>query len=156
MQSGWQLFEGELDAADVAGLLALHFREMRAGSPPSACHVLERNHLRADDIRFFSLREAGGRLLGVGALKRRGHGEGEIKSMRTAPDALCRGVGRALLEGLVGAARGEGLRIVRLETGNSEQFAPANRLYRNYGFTPCGPFADYKPTDFTLFYELEL
>ena len=139
MQSGWQLFEGELDAADVAALLALHFREMRAGSPPSACHVLERDHLRA-----------------VGALKRRGHGEGEIKSMRTAPDALGRGVGRALLEGLVGAARGEGLRIVRLETGNSEQFAPANRLYRKYGFTPCGPFADYEPTDFTLFYELEL
>ena len=36
----WQFFEGELDRDDVRALLAQHFTEMRAGSPPSACHVL--------------------------------------------------------------------------------------------------------------------
>jgi putative acetyltransferase len=146
------IHEGELDRADVGALLALHFAEMRAGSPPEACHVLPIDRLRDEAIRFFSLRDADGRLLGVGALKALEPGHGEIKSMRTAPDALGQGIGGALLDHLVAIARGMGLTRLSLETGNSPFFAAANRLYQRGGFEPCAPFGGYRDTPFTLFY----
>ena len=50
----WQIFEGELDHDDVRALLAQHFAEMQAGSPPSACHVLPVDRLKNPAIRFFT------------------------------------------------------------------------------------------------------
>lgn len=148
----WTLHEGELGAADVRALLALHFAEMRGGSPPSACHVLDVDALADPAIRFFTLRDGGGALLGCGALKRLAPDHGEIKSMRTAGTALGRGVGARLLGHLTDKARAMGMSRLSLETGNSDTFAAANRLYRRAGFEPCGPFGGYRPTDFTTFY----
>lgn len=150
------LHEGELDREDVRALLALHFREMRAGSPPSACHVLEAEGLGSPDIRLFSMRDADGTLLGVGALKSLEPGHGELKSMRTHPDTLGRGIGGAILDGLIAVARDMGMTRLSLETGNSEQFSAANRLYLREGFTVCGPFGDYVDTPFTTFYTREI
>ncbi len=144
--------EGELDRDDVRGLLALHFAEMRAASPPSACHVLPLDALRDPAIRFFSLRDGGGTLLGIGALKTLATDHGEIKSMRTAPIALGQGIGGAILAHLVATARAMGHTRLSLETGNSPLFAAANRLYRREGFGRCGPFGDYQDSPFTLFY----
>ena len=152
----WIFSEGELDRDDVRVLLGLHFAEMRADSPPEACHVLPIDALRDPAIRFFSLRDADGTLLGVGALKLLGPGHGEIKSMRTAPTAIGRGVGGTLLTHLVSTARNMGLTRLSLETGNSPLFAAANRLYQRDGFRPCGPFGDYSDTPFTLFYTREI
>jgi len=148
--------EGELDHPDVRALLALHFAEMRADSPPEACHVLPTDELGDPTIRFFSLRDQTGVLLGVGALKTLEPGHAEIKSMRTAPAALGLGVGGALLAHLVATARAIGLTRLSLETGNSPLFAAANRLYRRDGFTSCGPFGGYPDTPFTLFYTREI
>jgi putative acetyltransferase len=147
----WTLHEGELDDEDVAALLADHFAEMTAGSPPSSCHVLPAAALADPAIRFFTLREDG-TLLGCGALRAIEPEHGEIKSMRTAAHALGRGVGGALLGHLMAAARGMGMTRLSLETGNSAMFAAANRLYRREGFAPCGAFGDYQPTSFTTFY----
>lgn len=148
---GWTFHEGELDREDVRTLLAQHFAEMRAGSPPAACHVLPADGLASPDIRFFTLREDG-ILLGCGALKRLEPGHGEVKSMRTANAALGRGVGKSLLDHIVAIARAEGMRRLSLETGSTEQFAAATRLYVREGFAPCGPFGDYADTDWTLFF----
>src|SRR3954452_5672514 len=93
--------EGDLDSADVQALLDFHFAEMRASSPPEACHVLPIDGLRGAHIRFFSLRDGDGILLGIGALKTLDPGHGEIKSMRTARSALGLGVGGAMLGHLV-------------------------------------------------------
>jgi putative acetyltransferase len=147
----WTIHEGELDSKDVRDLLAQHFAEMRAGSPPSACHVLPADGLKAADIRFFTLRQDG-ILLGCGALKRLEQGHGEIKSMRTAGAALGRGVGSALLDHIVATARSEGISRLSLETGSTEQFAAANRLYEREGFERCGPFGGYADTPFTRFF----
>ncbi len=144
--------EGDLDRDDVRALLALHFTEMRAESPPSACHVLPVDALRDSVIRLFSLRDANSALLGIGALKSLEPDHGEIKSMRTAPSALGQGVGGSILAHLIATARACGHTRLSLETGNSPLFAPANRLYQREGFEPCGPFADYSPSPFTLFY----
>ena len=151
-QSELQFFEGELDRADVRALLDHHFAEMRADSPPEACHVLPIDGLRTAEIRFVSLRDAGGRLLGVGALKSLEPGHGEIKSMRTHPQALGQGIGTAILDHLIEMARGDGITRISLETGNSPLFTAANRLYERSGFVRCGPFGGYSDTPFTHFY----
>ena len=151
-QSEILIEEGGLDAADVETLLAHHFTEMRADSPPEACHVLPAQSLRSPDIRFFTARGPGGELFGVGALQTLEPGHGEVKSMRTAPAALGLGVGRAILERLIAEARESGMTKLSLETGNSPLFDAANRLYLNSGFTRCEPFGCYKPTPFTYFY----
>ena len=148
----WTIHEGELGADDVRALLAQHVAEMNAGSPPSACHVLAAEALDDPAIRFFTVRSPAGTLLGCGALKRLDADQGEVKSMRTADAALGRGVGAALLDHLIAAARAAGMNRLSLETGNSELFAAANRLYRRAGFTACGPFGGYRATDFTRFY----
>ena len=112
--------------------------------------------LSGPDIRFFGLRDGGGGLLGVGALKTIEPSYGEVKSMRTAPAALGRGVGRAILAHLTATARAMGLNRLSLETGNSPLFAAANHLYVTDGFDRCGPFGGYPNTAFTHFYTREI
>ena len=144
--------EGELDRADVRALLALHFEAMRGASPPEACHVLPIDGLADPAIRFFSIRDDEGVLLGIGALKTFAPDHGEIKSMRTAPVALGQGVGGALLAHLTATARAMGFTRLSLETGSTPDFAAAIRLYEREGFNRCGPFGDYPDSDWTLFF----
>jgi putative acetyltransferase len=147
--------EGELDRDDARALLDQHFTEMQAGSPPEACHVLPIDGLKDPAIRFFTLRE-GGALLGCGALKRLANDHAEIKSMRTANAALGRGVGKAMLDHLLATAKLAGMTRISLETGSTEQFAAANRLYEKNGFRRTGAFGDYPDTPWTHFYTREL
>ena len=72
--------------------------------------------------------------------------------MRTADAALGRGVGQAMLDHLIENARRQGLRRISLETGSTDQFATANRLYGKNGFERTGPFGDYPDTPWTYFY----
>ena len=152
----WIFHEGELGRDDVQGLLDQHVAEMNAGSPPSACHVLAADALNNPAIRFFTVRDEAGRLLGCGALKRLADDHGEIKSMRTADAALGLGVGSCMLDHLTATAQAAGMARLSLETGNTVQFAAANRLYEREGYARCGPFGDYDDTPFTHFYTREL
>jgi putative acetyltransferase len=147
--------QNELDHADVQQLLALHVAAMHANSPPEACHVLPAAALAHPSITFFTAREDGA-LLGIGALKDLGDGSGEIKSMRTAPHALGRGVGRALLGAVTAEACSRGYHRLLLETGTSLEFVAANRLYDSAGFVTGEPFGSYPATDFTSFLRLDL
>lgn len=146
---------GELDAPDVQTLLAHHVAAMHAHSPPEACHVLPGSALAHPSITFFTAREDG-RLLGFGALKSFGSGDGEVKSMRTAPDALGKGVGRTILSAIIAEARARGYRRLLLETGVTHDFAAALRLYDRAGFVRSGPFGGYPLSDFTCFLRLDL
>lgn len=147
--------EADLERADVQALLQLHFDAMRSQSPPDACHVLALDSLRQPSLTLVSAREDG-RLLGVGALKEIGPAHGEIKSMRTAPDALGQGVGRAILDHLIQLSRHRGYTRLSLETGGTAEFLPAIRLYEQAGFMPGPPFGGYPPSPFTRFLTLEL
>jgi len=147
----WTFAPAELDAADVAALIAFHFAEMRRHSPPDACHVLPLDALRDPALTLFGLRDETGTLLGIGALKTLEPGHGELKSMRTAPAALGRGVGGALLDGLIDEARARGMTRLSLETGSTPEFAAALHLYQREGFTPCESFSGYPPSAFTRF-----
>ena len=142
---------GELDHPDVQALLALHVAEMRAATPAGHCHVMPGDALRHPDIAFVSAREDGGRLLGIGALKRVSPDEGEIKSMRVDPAALRRGIGKALLDALTAHAQRQGFARLRLETGTVPLFGPATALYRAAGFVEVPAFEGYPDEGWNLF-----
>lgn len=141
--------------ADVRDLLQQHLAFAHAHTPIEHAFALGIDGLLGPDITFCSCR-AGGELLAVGALKELDGTHGEIKSMHTAEAARGRGVGRAMVEHLIGVARQRGLRRVSLETGTMAAFAPARALYASAGFTPCGPFADYQPSPDNTFMTLAL
>ena len=147
--------EGDLHSPDVVDLLRFHFEQMQATSPPEACHVLPVDGLRDPAVTFWSARD-NGRLVGVGALKELAPDHGEVKSMRTAPKALGCGIGSLMLAHIVSEARSRGYTRLSLETGSTEPFAAALRLYARDGFAPCGPFGDYRDTPFTRFFTREL
>jgi putative acetyltransferase len=129
-------------ASDVLLLLEEHLADMRATSPPESVHALEPGALAAPGMAFFTARDAG-ELLGCGAIKDLGTGEGEIKSMRTAAAARGKGVASALLGRLIDEARERGFSAVRLETGIEDYFAPARAMYAKFGFEASPPFAAY-------------
>ena len=132
-----------------------HLRDMRAWSPPESVHALDLDRLRQPEISFWTLWE-GDDLLGCGALKDLGEGEGEIKSMRTANAHRGKGVGAEMLAHILSAAKQRGLKRLNLETGTQTQFALARALYARAGFTVCGPFADYALDPYSCFMTLEL
>lgn len=131
-------------AQDVRRLLERHLEFANTHSPPEDVHALDVGGLLDPAITFFSFR-LDGELLAVGALKRLDEETAELKSMHTAETARGRGIGKAMLDHLVGLARSGGYRRVNLETGSMAAFAPARSLYAKSGFIECGPFGDYLP-----------
>ncbi|HEX5617744.1 MAG TPA: GNAT family N-acetyltransferase [Solirubrobacteraceae bacterium] len=142
-------------ADDVRALLGRHLAFARATTLPDEVYALDVHALLDPAVTFFSYR-VDGELLGVAALKRIDDGHGEIKSMHTAEAARGRGVGRALVEHLIGVARERGYRRISLETGAGPAFAPARRLYASAGFGPSGPFAGYRPSPNSAYMTLTL
>jgi len=145
----------DLSGAEIRALLDEHLRSMHALSPPESVHALDLAKLRRPDISFWTA-WADGVLVGCGALKELDRAHGEIKSMRTPAALRRRGAGRAILAHIVAVARARGYRRLSLETGSSEAFAPAQRLYESFGFTRCGPFGDYVADPHSVFMTLRL
>jgi putative acetyltransferase len=148
--TGQQIAVDDPRKPDVQALLKRHLEFASSQTPPEYSFALGVDALLDPAITLFSFR-ADGTLLGIGAIKRLGPDHAEIKSMHTAQAARGRGVGRALLACLLDAARTRGFTRVSLETGTTADFAPARALYQNAGFTPCGPFASYEPTEHNFF-----
>jgi putative acetyltransferase len=142
-------------APEVKALLARHLAFAFANSPHADVHALDATRLAAPGISFFAARD-GGVVLGVGAIKELDQHHGELKSMHTAQEARGRGIGRLMLDHLLGVARSRGYQRVSLETGATAVFAPAHRLYESAGFVRCEPFADYRRSDFSIFMTLDL
>ncbi|MCW4453463.1 GNAT family N-acetyltransferase [Flavobacterium sp. MXW15] len=145
----------DLRGAEIAALLAGHLDDMARHSPPESIHALDLDALRHPGITFWTAWDAG-ELLGCGALKALDGGSGEIKSMRTAPAHLRKGVAATLLGHIVEQARRRGYRRLWLETGTAPAFVPAHRLYARHGFRPCGPFGDYVADPYSCFWQLDL
>jgi len=150
-----RIVRDDLTHPDVIGLLDLHLRSAFENSPPGSVFALDLSGLRDPAVTLWSAWD-GDDLLGLGALKELEAGHGELKSMRTAPAHLRRGVARAMLEHLVAEGRARGYNRLSLETGSNPPFAPARALYERAGFTPCGPFADYTDQAFSRYYSLTL
>jgi len=145
----------DLAGPEIRALLEEHLRNMHALSPPESVHALDLAALRKPGITFWTA-WSGGELLGCGALKALDPAHGEVKSMRTAATRRRTGVGRALLERIIAEARARSYARLSLETGSMDAFSPARRLYEAFGFTYCGPFADYAADPNSVFMTLQL
>jgi putative acetyltransferase len=150
-----ELREGGLDDRRVIDLIAHHLAEARGSTPQDNAHALGAEALRHPDISFWSAWD-GEALLGFGALRQLSADHGEIKSMRTAPDQLRRGVGRAILMHLVALARTRGYTRVSLETGTARMFEAANRLYEAAGFVDGPAFGGYPDSPHNRFMTMAL
>jgi len=150
-----RLVEDDLSGPQIRSLLRHHLEQMHQASPPGSVFAFAIERLRAPDMTFWTAWEAD-TLLGCGALMRLDSGHGEIKSMRTAPDHLRKGVAAALLEHAIGEARIRGYQQLSLETGSGPSFEPALALYRKRGFLDGAAFGDYQRTAFNQFLHLDL
>ena len=153
--SALDIREDDLSDEPVRALLALHLAGMHASSPAGHVFALDLSGLRAPDITVWSAR-IGSEVAGVGALKRVDGSRGEVKSMRTHPDHLRKGVAASLLERIIAVARDRGYRWLSLETGSGPSFDAALALYRRRGFVHGEAFGDYLPSDFNQFLHLDL
>jgi putative acetyltransferase len=140
----FKIRRGDFSDPQVIALLRYHYEQNRANSPEGSCHVLDLTAMQVPEIAFFTAWE-GEELLGMGAIKRLNAADGELKSMRTLPAVLRRGVASAIVLCLIDEARENGLTRLYLETGSYDYFAPARELYARHGFVECGPFGDYQP-----------
>ena len=147
--------EDDLSSPQTQDLLRLHLAGMRDSSPPGHSFALDLSGLKAPGVTVWSAWRDDA-IAGIGALKELGDGSAEIKSMRTHPDHLRRGVGAAILEKIIAEARRRGLKRLSLETGTGEAFEAALTMYRKRGFRNGGAFSDYVASDFNQFMHLDL
>jgi ribosomal protein S18 acetylase RimI-like enzyme len=143
------------DLASAAGLL----REYRSAVGSEACFAGFEAEVEglpgpyaAPGGRLFLARD-GDALAGCGALRPLAPGVAEMRRMWTRPAFRGRGVGRALAEAIVAAAREEGYGALRLET--LPGMAEAQALYRSLGFREIPPYVPAAAPG-TLFMELGL
>ena len=145
----------DLQGDEVIALLHAHKADLARHSPPESCHALDLESLRAPEVTFWSVWEDG-ELTGCGALKQLDATHGEIKSMRTVPGHVRKGVAAGLMRHILREARRRQYRRLSLETGSMEVFEPARALYERFGFEQCGPFADYVEDPYSMFMTLAL
>jgi putative acetyltransferase len=153
--SGLRIVVDDLSGPEVAALLSDHLESMHVITPAGSVHALDLSALRSPDVTFWSA-WVGADLTGCGALKELDATHGEVKSMRTAPAYLRRGVAAAVLAQIVATARARGYLRLSLETGHGGPFDAAHALYTRFGFAPCGPFGDYSDDPFSRFFTLDL
>ncbi|MYZ47788.1 GNAT family N-acetyltransferase [Propylenella binzhouense] len=151
----FEIREDDLSGAATRALLAFHLAGMRANSPPDAVFALDLSGLTAPGVTVWTA-WIGDAVAGMGALKELGDGTGEVKSMRTHPDHLRRGVAAALLEHIIAEARARGMRRLSLETGRGPAFEPAIALYARRGFVEGEAFSTYQENSFSRFMHLSL
>jgi putative acetyltransferase len=147
--------QDDLSSDATRALLALHLSGMHENSPPGHVFALDLSGLQAANVTVWTAWD-GDAIAGVGALKELGDGTAEVKSMRTHPAHLRKGVGAALLEHIIAAAHERGVRRLSLETGRGAAFEPALALYRRRGFKEGAAFGDYVRSDFNQFFHLKL
>ena len=147
--------QDDLSGPQTQALLRLHLAGMNAASPPGQVFALDLSGLRAPGVTVWGA-WSGPDLCGIGALKQLDGQTGEVKSMRTHPDHLRRGVAALLLETIIAQARALGLARLSLETGRGAAFEPALALYRRRGFVDGGPFSNYEDGGFSQFLHFDL
>ncbi len=145
----------DLTNSQTLQLLDVHLAGMAEHSPPESMHALNSEELKDAHVTFYSAWETND-IMGCGALKELSPIHGEVKSMRTATNHLRKGVAKAILQHILTEAKERGYTKVSLETGTMDAFKPAHRLYENFGFYYCEPFASYVEDPNSVFMTIDL
>ncbi len=95
-----------------------------------------------------------GRLAGIGGIELQDGAVAELKRMYVRPDRRGGGAADALMAALLEHARGHGVRLVRLETGDVQH--AALRYYRRHGFVEVPRFPPYTDSATSVCMQREL
>jgi phosphinothricin acetyltransferase len=134
-------------AADIPAVTAIYRPAVLTGTasfevdPPDEAEMLRRFDAITGAGYPYFVAEADGRIAGYAYASayrtRPGYRFSVEDSVYVAPDAQGRGVGRALLERVVGKCRDDGFRLMIAVIGDSANFASIT-LHRRAGFRFCG------------------
>ena len=125
----FEIQEDDLSGEPTRELLRIHLEGMHAASPPGSVFALDLSGLKTPQVTVWRVRE-GEQLVGIGALKALGADCGEIKSMRTHPDHLRKGVAALLLDHMI--AQASARRWKRLRSAHGARFAADQTTLRNH------------------------
>ncbi|WP_395021211.1 GNAT family N-acetyltransferase [Dongia sp.] len=125
--------------AEIVALLAELNAALDVGYAPEQKHALSLDQLFQPNIRFLVARVDGAAVAcgGIGFYD----GYAELKRMYAKPEVRGKGVAKALLQRLEAEARGAGMRVIQIETGNLQM--EAMRFYEREGYRRCDAFAPY-------------
>src|SRR6266849_2241525 len=128
------------DSPDAIMLIAELEAHLDPLYPSKSRHGYSVEKLLAQGVAFFVLRhnDIPG---GCGGIQLFGIDYGELKRMYVRPQFRGLGFGKMLLNHLADYARGQGVGLLRLETGIHQ--AEAIRLYERMGFQRISPFGVY-------------
>jgi len=142
---------------EIVALLGALNTALDVGYAPEQKHALSVDQLFQPNIRFFVARLDGAAVAcgGIGLYD----GYAELKRMYAKPEVRGKGVAKAVLARLEAEARGAGLTLIRIETGNLQH--EAMRFYEREGYVKCaafGPYAAMPPNAIatSVFYEKRL
>lgn len=138
---------------DVRVMIKALNTHLSALSPPEFCFQMTAEQIAETATTLFVARDAGGRAVGMGALKRHADGIAEVKRMFTWPELRGQHIGRAVLERIEDLARSEGFTRLVLETGIERTHGESWRLYQRNGFIRCGVVLDYPDGPWNAFFE---
>jgi len=138
------------DSADAMQLIAELEAELEPLYARESRHGYSVEKLLRENVAFFVAR-LGGAAAGCGGVQICSSEYGEVKRMYVRPDFRRFGLGVLMLDRLEQHARGQGVGLLRLETGIYQTQAIA--LYERCGFKRIGPFGHYWDDPVSAFYE---
>jgi len=112
--------------------------------PAESNHLVDIDALAKPNVRFLAAK-VDGLYKACGAIMIQGKDYAEVKRVYCSPTARGLGLGRRILVALEAEARKEGLKLMRLETGNLQPEALG--LFEAEGFVRRGAFGDYPADD---------
>jgi putative acetyltransferase len=145
----------DADAAAAAAVVRQVLAEHGLRFEPRDADVLAPEaRFAAGGGAFFVAVDAADRVVGTAGLLRTGPASGEVRKMFLLPEARGRGVGRALLDAVLEAARDRGMEQLTLTT--RRRFDRAIRLYERAGFRLAGSAPEARAGDPGITYALRL
>ncbi len=138
------------DAPDARALIAELDAHLAPLYPSQSRHGFSVDKLIAEAVIFFLIHyhEAPA---GCGGLKLFGTEYAEIKRMYVRPPFRGLGLAKLMLNHLTDYAQGQGIGLLRLETGVHQR--AAINLYESMGFRRIPPFGEYTDDPLSLCYE---